>query len=407
MSNNQKHVRLGELLLAADVLSSDYIKEALTIYESQGLPLGKVLVISGYLNDTQLKYALDLQYMVNDHLLEFDKAVEVMKLCHGERKSLAEAFVKASVVRPEDNETNKLGQLLLIAEIIDTEKLEECLVTNESTALPLGHILCHRGLVSQPLVNKALAVQNLIRTGHIKREAGLASLQAAHARELELCKLECNSSFVRRPLKNTPRLGELLSLCNICNDAQISEILIDSISQHTTFGAAILKKSNLTEEMIEKAVELQEMMDRNTLDKDQAKNALTNIILKGYTAVRAVSEANAYKMVPNQAVPLIDLLKASGVIKNEDISREIQECLSVNYNQVRQVVNMLIEEGTISDTILFSCLRLVDLLQRDFVTYEKAIVALEFSHRSGKDIEYTLYMTGVFERSRLREKDYE
>lgn len=406
MSDIQKHVRLGDLLLAAEVLTSEYIKEALGTYEAQGLPLGKVLVIAGFLNDSQLKSALDLQYMINDNLLDFEKAVEVMKLCYTEKRNISDAFVRAKIVRPEDNETNKLGQLLINAEIITPDKLDECLVTNESTALPLGHIICHRGLVSQPLINRALAIQNLIRTGHIERNRGITSLHAGLAREQQLLSLESNRGYSKKPLKSTPKLGELFSLCNICTDAQISELLIDSIGANTTFGSALLAKSNLKPEMIERAVEIQEMMDRGTLEKEQAVNALTTVILKGLSAVQAVAEASAYRMVPNQAVPFIDLLKASGILSNESITVDIQECLSVNYNQVKQVVSMMRENNILDDNLLFSCLRLVDLRQHNLVSYEKAIIALEFCHRSKNDIEYTLYMTGVFDRTRLKEKEY-
>ncbi|MEZ4537046.1 MAG: hypothetical protein R3D26_18925 [Cyanobacteriota/Melainabacteria group bacterium] len=224
MSDIQKHVRLGDLLLAAEVLTSEYIKEALGTYEAQGLPLGKVLVIAGFLNDNQLKSALDLQYMVNDNLLDFEKAVEVMKLCFTEKRNIADAFVKAEIVRPEDNETNKLGQLLINAEIITPDQLDECLVTNESTALPLGHIICHRGIVSQPLINRALAIQNLIRTGHIDRNSGITSLHAGLAREQQLLSLESNRGYAKRPLKSTPKLGELFSLQHLhrCPDKRIA-----------------------------------------------------------------------------------------------------------------------------------------------------------------------------------------
>lgn len=402
-----KHYRLGDLLLAAEILTSEYIKDALAIYESQGLPLGKVLVASGYLNDSQLKSALDLQYMVNDQLLEFDKAKDVMVLCHSQNLSVSEAFIKAKIVKPEENETNKLGQLLISAEIIESEELEDCLKANENTSLPLGHIICHRGLISQPLINRTLAVQNLIRTNKLMRDIGISSLKWANQRELELQELESNKGYIKKPLKATPKLGDFLAECRLLSETQINEILVTSVTQNKTFGAVLAENSNFSKNTIESIVEIQEMIDRKTVSKVEAIEALPGLIKFGYSSIRAISESEAYKMLPNQAPPLIDLLKASGVLKVEQIPSEIQESLTVNYNQVRQVVQKLIKLELISESILFSALRLVNLVQTSKVSYEKAIVALEFSNRSGKDIEYTLYMTGVFDRTRLKEHEYQ
>lgn len=401
-----KHFRIGDLLLAAEILTSEYIKDALSIYESQGLPLGKVLVLSGYLNDTQLKSALDLQYMVNDQLLEFDKAVEVMKLCYEENFSISEAFLKAKIVKPEENETNKLGQILISAAVIQTAELDDCLKANENTSLPLGHIICHRGLASQPLINRALAIQNLIRTNQIDRDHGVSSLKWATDREVTLSQLEANKGYVKRPFKTTPRIGELFSECKVLTESQVTELLIYSITQNKTFGAVLLEKSKIKKQSIDCFIEIQEMLDRKSIDKEVAISALPNIVAKGHTSLRAISEATAYKMVPNQARPLIDLLKSSGILNNSEINKDIQDSLFVNYNQVRQVVGVLLDEEILSDMIVFSALRLVDLISQEIITYEKAIVALEFAHRSQMDVEYTLYMTGVFDRTRLKEKEY-
>ena len=401
-----KHFRLGDLLLAAEILTSEYIRDALSLYESQGLPLGKVLVLSGYLNDTQLKSALDLQYMVNDQLLEFEKAVDVMKLCHKDHITISEAFLKAKIVRPEENETNKLGQILISASVIESEQLDDCLKANENTSLPLGHIICHRGLASQPLINRALAIQNLVRTNQVDRETGISSLDWARNREVELSSLNANKGYVKRPFKATPKTGELFASCQILTDGQISEILIFSIKNKMTFGAALREKSKIKKPSIDSFIEIQEMIDRNSINRDLAMKALPDILAKDHSSLRAISEAASYVMVPNQARPLIDLLKSSGVIKNEQINKDIQDSLFVNYNQVRQVVQILIDEDILSEMLVFSALRLVDLISQNLITLEKAIIALEFSNRAQMDVEYTLYMTGVFDRTRLKEEEY-
>ena len=125
MVETRQHVRIGDLLMQAGILSSDYIKNALHNFEEKGLPIGKVLVLSGYLSEQQLRTALEVQSLVNDGIVPLDVAIQVLQIAHRERISLPDAFQKSGVIQPEDQQTNKLGQLLVSANIISAKQLDD------------------------------------------------------------------------------------------------------------------------------------------------------------------------------------------------------------------------------------------------------------------------------------------
>lgn len=403
MTQETQHIRLGELLKEAEILTSDFIKEALSQYEDQGLPLGRVLVISGYLSDAQLKNTLDLQYMVNDGLLPMAQAIKVLKIAHKEDCALTEAFEKSGLVQPEEQETNKLGQLLVESKVISNEVLDDCLSSSNRTSLPLGHILCHRTLVSQMLINKALLVQQLIRRGQIMRKQGITAIELAAARELKFIKLEINKTFKRQPLKNTPLLGDLLIQTNICTERQVKDSLLASVAHCTTFGEALVEAKQVSDYFVSEAVIIQEMMDNNTLELDQAKEALIEMRAHRVSAIQAAAEACTYRMRMNQSKLLIDLLCETGTIDVLKLPADVQERADVSYNQVSYVCKAL--KPIVGEKGLYSALRCVDLINRKSISHEKAIVAIEFANKSGMDIEHSLYMLGVTERTRLREVD--
>ena len=54
MSDEQKQIRIGDLLMQSGILTSDYIRNALHNFEERGLPIGKVLVMSGYLTESMM-----------------------------------------------------------------------------------------------------------------------------------------------------------------------------------------------------------------------------------------------------------------------------------------------------------------------------------------------------------------
>ncbi len=145
------HIRIGELLMQAEILSSDFIRDALERFEQRGLPIGKVLVTSGYLTESELRQALEVQSLVNDGHLPLELGVTVLRVAHKEHISLNDAFQRSGLVQPEDQETNRLGQLLVAAGIVTDRDLEEALQINIRTGLPLGHVFCFHGYVSQAL----------------------------------------------------------------------------------------------------------------------------------------------------------------------------------------------------------------------------------------------------------------
>ncbi len=405
MTDYSQHVRLGDLLMEAGILSSSYIKEALARYEEEGLPIGKVLVVSGYLSDGELRNALNLQYMVNDRLLTRKDAIEVLKTAHTNRLTLEESFRKTGLVQPEEQETNKLGQLLVDSGNVDEEQIEESLQASSSTGLPLGHILCHLNLVSQPIINRALLIQQFVRRGQIMRTQGIESLRFAGEREERLEKLTINRGFKRQPLRSTPLFGDLLLSAGVATDRQIRDAQLAHITRNSTFGQALIDTQQFPESFISAAVIIQEMIDNGTLELEKAREAVIDVRAKNISPTRAAAEACTFRLPLNQSRALLELLSEVGAVDIRKLDVEIQERAGVNYNQVLYLCRSLLAAGTVEEDVLYSALRLVDLKNRGTIGHDKAVMALNFAIQSETDIEYALYMLGVTERTRLRERE--
>jgi hypothetical protein len=235
------------------------------------------------------------------------------------------------------------------------------------------------------------------------RKQGITAIEVGAAREAKYAKLEINRAFKRMPLKNTPMLGDLLIATNICTERQVRDSLLASLVNGTTFGAALAEMKQVSDHFIDEAVLIQEMMDNNTLDIDQAKEALIEIRAHKVSAIQAASEACTYRMRLNQSRMLVELLCETGTLDIQKLPADVQERMEVNYNQVSYVCKAL--KPLVGEKGLYSALRCIDLIHRKTITHEKAIVAIEFANKSGMDIEQSLYMLGVSERTRLRETE--
>jgi hypothetical protein len=402
MSDERKQIRIGELLMMAGIVASDYIKNALQNFEQRGLPIGKVLVMSGYLTEPQLRTALEVQSLVNDGLLPLDVAINVLQIAHNDRVALPDAFQNSGFVQPEDQQTNKLGQLLVGAGIVNTKELDEALQTNIRTGLPLGHIFCFRGAVSQSLIWTALLCQLMIRKGMVSRDMALYALKTAREREVELEKIAVNSGFQRIPMKPTPKLGELLSLAYIVSEHHLNESLQRTLIARKFLGEILVEQRHVPQVIIDAAIEMQEMMDNGTLSAPLASEALMLMRANEASLMVSVAEVGAYKPRANKAVVLMELLSSSGAITLTSVPPEVQECTRVNYNQARQAVRLLQESEMVPNQTLYNALRCVYLLDEQFLDFQKAIMAIDHASRRNISIDNALVELGWTMRTRLR-----
>jgi hypothetical protein len=402
MADEPVQIRIGDLLLQSGILTSDYIRNALHNFEQRGLPIGKVLVMSGYLTEGQLRTALEVQSLVNDRLLPLDVGIAVLQIAHKEKIPLAEALQSSGFVQPEDQATNKLGQLLVSANIVTNKELDEALQTNVRTGLPLGHIFCFRGFVSQQLIHTALLAQQLIRRGMIDRDHAILGMRAAAERERRLEKADINRGFLRLPMKPTLKMGELFMEAKIISEQALLDALNRSLSIGSFVGDVFVETQIAQQQVVDAAVELQEMLDNGTLTESYAAESLMMVRKDGTPLYKTVAESAVFRQRKNKAVPLMEILTSSGQVTLINIPGEIQERLDLNYNQASDVCKMLLQHELASEQALYAALRCVYLIDEKIIDLQKAIMALDFSLRANMTIDEAIFRLGWTQRTRLR-----
>ncbi len=399
------HVRIGDILMGAGIVSDEFIKMALSSFEDRGMPLGKILTVSGYLTEGQLKLALDIQSLVNDRRVPLEIGVKVLSLAHSEGLSLPEAFEKSNVVLPEDQLSNKLGQLLTGAAVVSQAILDEALGVSRTSGLPLGHIFCYRGLLSQQLLETALLGQQLVRRGSLSRESCIAAIARAYAREQALEQLPFNAGFVRCMTRYTPRIGELVFEGEFIADSELIAALQCSLSDAIPSGAAMIARTQVPPGVILACVEMQEMIDNEHLDSALAYDTLFRIREFGHGFERCLAEACTYGTLLNQSSRLVELLERAGLLACavSDLPPDIEERIALNYNQAKDVTKLLLQDKLTDEHAVFCALRLVYLVDLGKLTIEQATATLEVAYRTPLLVDEALYRLGLKKRTRLRE----
>lgn len=388
--------------MQAEILSSDFIKDALGRFEQRGLPIGKVLVMSGYLTEAELRAALEVQSLINDGNLPLELGVTVLRVAHKEHVSLNDAFQRSGLVQPEDQETNRLGQLLVASGIVTDKDLEEALQINIRTGLPLGHAFCFRGFVSQALLYTTLLVQETIRRGALPRAEAVAALSAAAKRERTLEKLEINKGYQKLPMKQALQLGNLLVESKILVDKLLPDALVRSLQLQRPIGEILIQSHFATPEIIDAAVEMQEMIDNGCLPQTMAFEVLLNMRASETTFAQSLGQACTFRARNNQAVPLVELLASSQALSKTRLTRDIQERLELNYNQIADVSKLLLEADLVVPEVMYAAMRCIYLSDVKFINLEQSIIILEILSKTKESVDQVLHNLGWTSRTRLR-----
>ncbi len=142
--------------------------------------------MSAYLTEHQLQAAVRAQSMLKDGLIHQETVIKALTLVGAEDLSLDDALKSLQWYQAEDAVTNKLGELLLEAEIITKEQLQSGLAQCQTIGLPLGRVLIVTSNISEQMLLSALNAQVLVRDQKIDRDQAVRTLRAAKEKQMSI-----------------------------------------------------------------------------------------------------------------------------------------------------------------------------------------------------------------------------
>lgn len=174
-----KDVKIGELLVAVNVVTSGDLQEAIQIAKRMNLPIGRVIVMSGVISEANLQHVLEAQSLVKDGLLEYDTAVTALANCLKNGSNLQAALADLRWSPKKDVASNKLGELLMDSNMVTQSQLDSALHASFESGMPLGGTLVLQGVLSAQLLPMVLNAQEQIRDGKIDRMQAVENLKSA------------------------------------------------------------------------------------------------------------------------------------------------------------------------------------------------------------------------------------
>jgi hypothetical protein len=178
-ATNLRSVKIGELLIGVGALTSGDLTEAIQIAKRIGVPIGRVLVMSGCVTEDKLQQALELQSLVKDGLCDLDVGMKALRKVFKEDKDLQTSLKELNWAPKQDANSNKLGEILIDSNIVSRGQLERALEASFQSGMPLGGTLVLQGVLSAQLLPTILHTQEQIRDNKVSRDEAVDALKQA------------------------------------------------------------------------------------------------------------------------------------------------------------------------------------------------------------------------------------
>src|SRR5580704_18057198 len=107
------------MLVKAGVISQTQLDEGVKLAGNKHLHVGQMLIMAGYISPRDLQAAVDAQSMLRDRAVEYTTAYKCLKLASKTGRSFGEVVRDEDQAAANSNSTNRLGEILIEAGLID------------------------------------------------------------------------------------------------------------------------------------------------------------------------------------------------------------------------------------------------------------------------------------------------
>ena len=306
--------QLGTLLLEAEMISEEQLREAQETSHKLGLPLGRILTLMGLVSHPVIVRVVDLQSMIRMGRLSQEEAIEYLKddsQPHPEapnpestsppmsqEKALPQPFEELSQEKPnapspkpkskhliaaeDPNKRNiRLGELLILAGILTESDMMNAVELSLTREEPLGAVLIQLGLITTDQLRLALRLQESISEGSIDVQSATDTLLMETGNSLipKLTDIEPDFPPKRSRLaeqNDAPklRIGELLKLCGFVLEEEIQSSIALARDYPSVLGRMLVVNGYIDESTLLAALRCQFMVRNKLISVEQAVSAM-------------------------------------------------------------------------------------------------------------------------------------
>ncbi len=260
---------LGALLCSSGFISRQEMTKALSQAELTHLPIGRILVLSGVLDEGHLHAALRIQYLIREGRLTQQTGQNMLQKVRTRRKSLDMILLEEGLIRQEELQV-ELSELLLQAKLITVQQLNQALELSTASGGPLGVALIEQGVLSYKILDATLQCQSMIESCKLDLDRAMKALKFMQDTGCELSKALAQSVQFAKPARIT--YLRFLTLVECVATKELANVFQDGHEHENdnTLQEFLLARRILDRRSVDAAFECMSLVQEQRLTVEQA-----------------------------------------------------------------------------------------------------------------------------------------
>jgi hypothetical protein len=369
-----QNIRFGDLLVKLNLLSEQDLHDALMVAPQFGLPIGRTLVLSGKLTESELEVAIELQTLINQKGWTIEQAE---KVAYEVKSGLTPSIALKNGGVDLATEKTTLGQLLLEAHLITNEQLDQAQKSSYRMGMQLGRVLVLNGAINHQTLAKALNVQGLLRDRKLSMQQALEMLTSDLPKTIAMEAHQLKPA----PAHKSVRFSEFLVLSGLLSEAQMMHALEASMDKQLSLAQTIMQDGTIPKVVFETASDLYNKVCAGDIPLGDATDQVHRLMF-GDPQPDAVRRASPF---------LGELLKMTGMVDDDDI----KEAISLSNKYPSLIGKMLVLSGAIDEAMLIASLRCQFMLKHGYLSVDEAVTALQYSNQNKVSFDDALDELGL------------
>lgn len=386
LKRSMNSTRLGDLLVQAGILTQAQLADAARTAKSKRAQIGQVLVMTGLISPRDLQSALEAQSMLRDKSVDLNEALRCLKISYKLGSSFKD--ILSEYVSPKKTQTSKLGELLVESGLVSYELLAQAVEQSNTTGLPLGRMLVLHKIIANDVLQLALDLQVRVRDEMISRQEAINSLRekAGLAPLDQEALTAARIKQVEPPRKRGLRLGELMVMAGVLTETDVMNALEWGLVNQKPIGQVLVSQKLVSEELLEAALAIQKLVDKENLEPLKASECLTRFHENGVSIDEALAEMRAEKEVLDKAISYEKMLTLASVLSED----ELEDAFDMSNKTAAVIGKILVLTGHMDVPTLQCTLRCFQLFSRGYLSADDAVVTLDYAlhHKADSVIKF-------------------
>lgn len=383
--------RIGELLVAANVIRQEVLLEALKISKNSQTPVGRVLMTIGELSESDVESAIYIQSLIRNSVISTDFGVKVINVSVKGRIPLDEAFRRLGWTPPENVEEQsgtlgELGELLVQSGLLEKTVLEQAMWQAHENNLPLGRCLVLNRAISSNLLQSALTAQVLIRDGKITQDQAIASLKNSARKQQTLEQSLVDVGAFRSPAKESVKLGDLLTQAGLVTEGDKISAIEIGLNENQRIGEVLVQTGMIAPGVVDESLRLQEMVASGAMSGLQAADILRQANSRKVGIDVIIEERSNRKEEIEKVNSVLEILLQSGALAGENFNRAQSLARQLNVS----IAEVILTKEMVEKRLIQAAYQGQGLVGDGIIDGAQCTLAMKMCVKTGKEFHEVL-----------------